>query len=227
MKESAGRVLMLLENNPYQSDVRPKREARALMSAGYRVSVISPLPPSNSVDEVADGVHLYQFPAPPTAKGFLGYLWEYAYATSVMFALSLVVLLREGFDILHAHNPPDTFFLIAAFYKLLGKRFVYDHHDLVPEMYYARFGNSGNRFIHHTLLWCEKMTCRLADWVITTNESYKAMEMERGQVPAERISVVRNGPDLERVRPVEPDPALRRRANTILEGWPKSPLWWA
>ena len=207
---------MLLENNPYQFDPRPKREARTLVRAGYRVSVISPRPPGGKVYEVMDGVHLYQFLAPPAANGSLGYLWGYAYATGVSFVLSLVVLLREGFDILHAHNPPDTFFLVAAFYKLLGKRFVYDHHDLAPEMYYARFRGSGNRLVYQALVLLERLSCRLADHVIATNESYKAVEMERGRVPAERITIVRNGPDLERLQPVERDPALRQSTNTIL-----------
>jgi len=211
------RVLMILENNPFQRDNRPKSEARALVSAGYKVSVISPLPPGGEVGEMVDGVNLYQFPAPPDANGFLGYVWEFAYATFVISVLSVVVLLREGFDILHAHNPPDTFFLIAAFYRLLGKRFVYDHHDLAPEMYYhARFRSRGNRLVCEILRLFEKLTCRVADLVIATNESYKSMEMERDGVPEERIAVVRNGPDLDCLYPVEPDPELRMRANTIL-----------
>jgi len=209
---------MLLENNPFPSDARPRREAQALVRAGYRVSVISPRSHGRKVHDGVDGVRLYQFPPPPDARGFLGYLWEYAYSTAVMSTLSLVVLLREGFDILHVHNPPDTFFPIGAFYKLLGKRFVYDHHDLAPEMYSARFkdGNGGNPLVYHTLALLEKLTCRLADRVITTNESYKAMEMSRGRVPAGRITVVRNGPDPLKLQPVEPDPALRQKAGTIL-----------
>jgi len=216
MKASAGSVLMLLENNPFQFDNRPKREARALVRAGYRVSVISPRPPGDRLYEVVDGVRLYQFPAPRAGNGFLGYLWEYGYSMVATFVISLLVFLREGFDIIHAHNPPDTFFLIAAFYKLFGKRFVYDHHDLAPEMYYARFEGSGNRLIYRTLVLFEKLSCRLADHVIATNESYKAVEMERGGVPAERITTVRNGPDLEELQLVEPDPTLQQRANTIL-----------
>jgi glycosyltransferase involved in cell wall biosynthesis len=217
MKASAGKcVLMLLENNPYQTDGRVTREARTLVRAGYQVSVICPRSGGGRTQEVVDGVHLYQFPSPPDSKGFLGYLWEYAYATSAIFALSVVALFREGFDILHAHNPPETFFPIAAFYKLLGKQFVFDHHDLSPEMYRARSRGGGNRLVCYALVLFEKLTCRLADHVIATNESYKTVEMERGRVSAERITVVRNGPDLERLEPVEPDPTLRQRANTIL-----------
>ncbi len=218
MKASVGsRVLMLLENGPYTHDARVPHEAKALTSAGYEVSVICPRGPQKPWRELLNGVHIYRFPPPPTGDGLLGYLLEYGYAMVATFLLSLLVLVREGFDVIHAHCPPDTFVLIAAFYKLLGKRFVFDHHDLAPEMYYyARFRNGGSRLVYHTLVLLEKLSCRLADRVIATNESYKAVEMERGRVPEERVTVVRNGPDLERLQPVEPDPALRQRANTIL-----------
>jgi glycosyltransferase involved in cell wall biosynthesis len=126
------------------------------------------------------------------------------------------VLLREGFDIIHVHNPPDTFVFIAAFYKLLGKRFVYDHHDLAPELYYARFGGTGNPLIYNVLILLEKLSCQLADRVIATNQSYKTVEVRRGHVPEERITVVRNGPDLNLVRPMEPYPNLRQRGRTII-----------
>jgi glycosyltransferase involved in cell wall biosynthesis len=218
MKASAGkRVLMLLENNPYQQDTRVKLEARALTEAGYRVSVISPKPSSHlKSDADDDGIRLYQFPAPLSGGGFLGYLWEYGYSTLAMLALSFVVWLQEGFDIIHAHSPPDTMFVIGALYKLLGRRFLYDHHDLSPEAYRARFGEASNRWVYNTLVLFERLTCRLADRVIATNQSHRAMETMRGGVPAERITIVRNGPDLERVGPVAPDHGLRKRASTIL-----------
>lgn len=217
MKASAGRrVLMLLENGPYSEDARVPGEATALVSAGYEVSVICPSGPQQSWGEVLDGVHIYDFPSPPAADGFLGYLVEYGYSMVATFFISLVVCLREGFDIIHAHNPPDTFVFIAALYKLFGKPFVFDHHDLAPEMYRARFKDGGNGLVYEALVLLEKLSCRLADRVIATNESYKAMEMERGKVPEERITIVRNGPDPERLQPVEPDPVLRQRANTIL-----------
>jgi glycosyltransferase involved in cell wall biosynthesis len=216
MKASAGSVLMLLENNPYQVDARVKSEAQALTRAGYRVSVICPRPANGKPCEQSDGVRLYQFPAPTIASGFIGYVWEYGYSMIVTFILSLFVFLREGFDVVHAHNPPDTFFLIGMLYRFLGKRFVYDHHDLAPEMYCARLKDGGNRLVYLTLVLFEKLSCRLADQVIATNESYKAVEMARGAVPAERITIVRNGPGLERLQAVESEPMLRQRAGTIL-----------
>ena len=222
MKAFAGRrVLMFLENGPYSQDARVPGEATSLVSAGYRVSVICPAGPKEPLRELVDGVHIYHYPAPPTAHGFLGYLLEYSYSMVAQFLVSLILLLCEGFDIIHAHCPPDTFVFIAAFYKLLGKLFVYDHHDLAPELYYARFGYSANRLIYQALVLLEKLSCRLADHVIATNESYKIVEMERGDLPQEHITVVRNGPDLRRMQTMERDPDLRHEGKLIISyvGW--------
>jgi len=210
------RVLMLLENSIYPHDARVCAEATALTAAGYQVAVIAPAIPEQPLHEVLDGVRVYRFPLRPSGHGLLGYLWEYGYCMAATFVVSLIVFARHGFDVIHANNPPDTFVFIAAFYKLFGVRFVFDHHDLAPEMYYARFGGRGRRLIYHVLVFFEKLSCRLADHVIATNESYKAMEMQRGHVPEQRITIVRNGPDLARVRVVEPDPALRQRGRTII-----------
>jgi glycosyltransferase involved in cell wall biosynthesis len=211
------RVLMLLENNPYPKDARVRMEAQALVSAGHKVSVICPSGPTQPRRELLDGVHLYRFPAPSAANGFLGYLWEYGYSTVATFIISLFIFLREGFDVVHAHCPPDTFFLIAAFYRLLGKRFVYDHHDLAPELYYyVRFREGGSRLVYQALVVLERISCRVADCVIVTNESQKTMAIARGQTRVERITIVRNGPDLESLHLVRPDPDLREKAGTIL-----------
>jgi glycosyltransferase involved in cell wall biosynthesis len=126
------------------------------------------------------------------------------------------VFLSRGFDVIHAANPPDTLVFIASFYKILGKRFIFDHHDLAPDMYYARFEGQGNRWVYRVLFWCEKLSCQLADHIIATNQSYKRLEMQRHHVPEERITVVRNGPDPNKLRAVEPDPVLRKRAGSII-----------
>lgn len=211
------RVLMLLENSSYIGDNRVSQEARSLTAAGYHVTVICPRKHQRPWRELVEGVQVYRFPCPPRGDGFLGYIVEYGYAMAAVFLFSLWVLAREGFDVVHAHCPPDSFALIAAVYKLMGKRYVFDHHDLAPEMYYyARFKNGGHPLVYKVLVGLEQLSCRLADRVIATNESYKAIEMDRGGVPEGRISVVRNGPDLKRIRPVEPDPDLQERASTIL-----------
>jgi glycosyltransferase involved in cell wall biosynthesis len=210
-----GRVLMLVENNSYPEDFRVRREARALAEAGYRVTVISPRRSGQRWRATIDGVHVYRYPAPETS-GVIGYLFEYGYSTVAFFILSLLVYFREGFDVVHAANPPDTLVLVAAAYKLLGKRFVYDHHDLVPELYGAIFPDRANRLIQRALLMLEKLSLRFADHVIATNQSYKAMEMERGGVPEERITIVRNGPVLSGRQMPEPDPGLRQKGRIII-----------
>ena len=139
------RVLMLVENNPYPQDPRVRLEAAALSGAGYRVSVICPAAPGQPWRQVIDGVDVHRYPAPPDGKSIAGYLWEYGYSVAATFAISLFVWMRPGFDVIHAANPPDTAVLVAAFYRLFGKRFVYDHHDLAPELYEARFGGKEQR----------------------------------------------------------------------------------
>jgi glycosyltransferase involved in cell wall biosynthesis len=216
-KDSARRrVLILVENNPYPQDTRIRAEAEALRDAGYQVSVIAPAAKRQRWRESLSGVRVYRFPMPFEARGFLGYVWEFSYATVAMFLLSLLVWVRDGFDVLHAANPPDTPAFIAAFYKLFGKRFIFDHHDLAPELYDANSGGEGSRLVYNVLVWLEKLSCRLADHIIATNESYKEMEMVRSGVPEHRITIVRNGPDLERLRPVDPDPGLRAAGKTVI-----------
>jgi glycosyltransferase involved in cell wall biosynthesis len=217
MKEFAGRrVLMLLENQPYPQDGRVRRESVALTEAGYQVTVICPRNGKQPGRETINGVRVIRYPSPPAGNGLVGYLAEYGYSTAVSFILSLWVAVRGGFDIVHSHNPPDTMFVIGAFFKLFGKRYVFDHHDLSPEMYNARFGGKGNRFVFRALEVLERLSCRVADRVIATNESYREVEMRRGKVCAERITVVRNGPELGRIKRVAPDEELRSKASTII-----------
>jgi glycosyltransferase involved in cell wall biosynthesis len=217
MPGSAGnRVLMLLENSTYPHDPRVRRESKALTEAGYRVTIICPSAPEQLWRETIEGVRVYRFPAPPPANGVLGYVWEYGYSMLAALVLSFIVFFHEGFDIIHAHSPPDTFVFVAALYKMVGKRFVFDHHDLSPEMYHARFRNHGHPFVYKMLVWLEKLSCRMADRVIATNESYKAVEMERAKVPQQRITIVRNGPELKNGRAIVPDRRLRELGKLII-----------
>jgi glycosyltransferase involved in cell wall biosynthesis len=210
------RVLMLLENYPYPQDGRVRHEAVALVEAAYQVTVICPAAKGQPHHEAIAGVQVYRFPSPPTATGIWGYVLEYGFAMAMMLILSVVVALREGFDIIHAHNPPDTLALIAAFYKLFGIQFVYDQHDLCPEMYDARFDGQGKAIVARALLFFERLSYRTADHVVVTNESYRAMAMERGHVPVERITIVRNGPDPTRFRLGPPDLELRQKAAILI-----------
>lgn len=210
------RVLMLLENNPYPSDLRVRQEANSLVSNGFQVTVIAPGTRSQSYYENIHGVHVYRYPGPPAGDGCLSYLIEYSWALSFSFFLTFWVFFRRGFDVIHAHNPPDLFVLIAMCFRIFGKKFIFDHHDLSPEMYYARFNNQGNRIVFKTLQFFEILSCRMAHQIIATNESYKKIEIERAGVPADRVSIVRNGPDISKMKPVEPDPNVRAKASIIL-----------
>lgn len=209
-------VLLLVQNSSYPGDQRVHHEATALTEHGFQVSVIAANSQANTRPwhEVIDGVCVYRFPQRSWGSGKLAYTLEYAYSMVALFALSWLVLLREGFDVVHAANPPDMLVFIGAFYRLFGKRFIFDHHDLVPEMYTARFGNRG--IMRKLLLRFERISCRVADHVIATNESYKALDILRSGVSAEKITVVRNGPDLKSFRHAAIDPELRARAPHLI-----------
>ncbi|MEP7355757.1 MAG: glycosyltransferase family 4 protein [Anaerolineales bacterium] len=218
MPASGKRVLMLVENLPYPRDARVRQEALALTAAGYAVTVIAQCGRGQPGREWVEGVRVYRYPAPPPGHSLLGYAWEYGYSLAAMFVLAAFVAAAHGFDVIHTANPPDTAVLIAAFYKLFGRtRFVFDQHDLAPELYDVRFNGRGRRQLARDLLIAlEALSYRLADHVIATNASYQAVAMARGRVPAERITIVRNGPALDRWQPAAPDPGLRQRAGTIL-----------
>jgi glycosyltransferase involved in cell wall biosynthesis len=210
------RILMLLENNPYPGDRRVFREASALVAAGHDVTVICPRSKGQRFREQLQGVDIWRYPQPPEANTVLGYFFEYAYSLFASSLISIFVLFGKGFDVVHAHNPPDLFVMLGACYKLFGKKFVFDHHDLSPEMYVARFGGSGNRFLVGILEMFEKWSCRLADQVIATNESYRRMEVERSRISEDKVTIVRNGPDASLMQPIAPAPELRAKGKTIL-----------
>jgi glycosyltransferase involved in cell wall biosynthesis len=213
---SRRRVLMLVENNGYPADTRVRVEALALTGAGYDVTIIAPNTDHRPRAETIDGVHVRRYPPPPEGPGLWAYLREYLFATMASLVMVLRELIGQGFDVIHLANPPDTLWVAALPAKLTGKRVIFDHHDLAPEMYDAIYGQRARGVVRWTLLLLEWITFRLADHVISTNESYREIAMVRGGVPSQHITVVRNGPDLERVRLVEPDADLRARATTII-----------
>ncbi len=210
------RILMLLENCDYPGDDRVRREARTLMENGYKVTIIAPSKQGQKWREVVEGALVYRFPEPPDANGFWGYLWEYGYSLLATFFLSFYIFLFEGFDIVHAHQPPDTIVLVAGFYKIFGKKYVLDHHDLAPELYFARFKGEGSLIIYRLLIWFEKFALRLSDHVITTNCSYKEIAVDRGRVAEDRITIVRNGPDLNELRSGEVFEEIRANSRKII-----------
>ena len=203
------RVLIIVENLPCPFDRRVMQEARTLTAAGYSVSIISPKARGYEKSfERIDGIDIHRHPLPREADGALGYLLEYGVALFWEAWLSLKILFGRGFDVIHACNPPDTIFLIGGFYKLFGKKFVFDHHDINPELYEAKFGKRG--FGHKLLTALERLTFRTADMVISTNESYRKIALTRGGVKEKDVFVVRSGPDLTRMKQVAPNPALKK-----------------
>lgn len=207
---------MLLENGTYPIDVRVKNEAESLVEANYEVTVVAQSKKGQPVHEIINGVRVYRYPPPLELPSFWGFAFEYGYSYIVAFFYTFFILLRHGFDVIHAHNPPDIYAFIAMFYKPLGKKFVFDHHDLTPEVFQAMYNGEGNKTIYKILMFMERFTLKIADRVIATNESYKKREIEVQGCPADKITIVRNGPNLNQFNPVEPDPDLRAKAGTII-----------
>jgi glycosyltransferase involved in cell wall biosynthesis len=198
-------VCVIVENLPVPFDRRVWQEARTLREAGYRVSVICPKGRGfEQSRETHEGIEIYRHRV-WEASGPLGYLLEYAWALAAEFYLALKVYARTRFRILHACNPPDTIFLIGLFFKLLGVRFIFDHHDLNPELFEAKFGKRG--FFYRLVCLAERLTFRTADVSIATNESYREIALTRGGMPPERAFVVRSCPELNRIHrgPARPE----------------------
>lgn len=200
-------VCIIVENLPVPFDRRVWQEARALSEAGYRVSVICPKGRGfDASRETREDIDIYRHWL-WEASGPLGYFFEYAWALVAELALALRVYARTRFRVLQACNPPDTIFLIGLFFKLFGVRFIFDHHDLNPELYEAKFGRRGLGY--KLVCLAERLTFRTADVTIATNESYREVALTRGGVLRERTFVVRSCPDLSRVRRVAPQLALK------------------
>jgi glycosyltransferase involved in cell wall biosynthesis len=201
----ARRVLFLVENLPSPFDRRVWQEACALRDAGYVVSIVCPTGRGfEKRFERIDGIDIWRYALPTEAEGALGYLVEYGVALFWSFVLSF----RIRFDVIHACNPPDLFFLVGGFWKLFGKKFLFDHHDANPELYEAKFHRRGA--LWKVMLWLEKLTFRTADVSIATNESYRRIALERGGMDPARVFVVRSGPSLERLKVLPGNEKLKK-----------------
>lgn len=203
------RVLIIVENLPVPFDRRVWQEATTLVSAGYQVSVICPKGKGYlQSKEVIDGVHIYRHSLPVEASGAIGYALEYSAALFWEFTLAVRIALGRGFDIIHACNPPDTIFIVGRFFKLFGKKFLFDHHDINPELYESKFNRRD--FFYRLMLVLERLTFHAADVSIATNESYRRIAIERGGMRPDRVFVVRSGPDLRRLRRLPPVEELKK-----------------
>jgi glycosyltransferase involved in cell wall biosynthesis len=205
------RVLILVENLSVPFDRRVWQECCALTDAGYRVEVICPQGAKQDTEPFAeiDGVRIHRYPLEPATGGPAGYLREYGTALWRTLQIARRLSREEPFDVVQACNPPDLLFLIALALRRTGARFMFDHHDLVPELFDSRFP-SGLRMLHKVSSLLERLTFRTADAVISTNDSYRGAALTRGGLPPDRVRVVRSAPDLSRFVPVAPDPSLKR-----------------
>jgi glycosyltransferase involved in cell wall biosynthesis len=226
------KILMWVENH-FPQDTRVRNEAALLTDAGYKVAVIALRKRGQPSRETLDGVEVYRLPTlelfKKTAsantdrinlvlvklKSFLGYVVEYCYFTSACLIVSTYIFVRRGFDVMHAHNPPDTLFLVALPFKLLGKKFVFDQHDLCPELYRSRYG-AAEGFYTRLLGMFEWCSLKLADITIATNESYKQIQIERANKNPAGIFVVRNGPNQMRMTPAAASARLKGMNKSIL-----------
>lgn len=204
-------ILILVENLSVPSDRRVWQESRALVEAGFKVTVICPVGVTRDRESetVIDGVQILRYPLRPAAGGPLGYAREYAFALWHTLRLAIKVRRAGRIDAVQACNPPDLLFLIARILRPGGTRFVFDHHDLVPELFLSRFPDGGP-ILQRLIRYAERLSFASADAVISTNETYRRVAIERGKVAPDRVAVVRNAPDLRRFTRREPDPSLRR-----------------
>ena len=207
--------VIVVENLPVPFDRRVWQEAQALHRAGWTVSVICP----TNADfpkpfEIIDDIAIYRHPLPPEGRGAVAYFREYSTALLHEFRLLFRVHRERGFSIIQACNPPDLIFLAALPFKLIGKRFIYDQHDVSPELFIVKFGRKG--LLYRALLFFERMSYRTADRVIAANATFKDIAISRGGKTPSQVEVVYGVPDRKRIHRVEPEPGLHGGRKFIL-----------
>lgn len=211
------KVLMLVENTPAPQDHRVWPEAIVLRDNGYQVSIISP----NGVKDqresyvCVDGIHIYRYHLPIIERKFIGHMIEYSVALLMTFLLSVKVLFQQGFDVIHTANPPDIFFIIGMIYHVLGKKFIFDQHDLSPELFQVIFKKRAN-LIYKVMRFFELCSCKVADIVIVTNESQKRFAIQRSHCRPDKVFVVRNGPVMKYWDKTQPDSLLKTKQPFLL-----------
>ncbi len=202
------KVLIIVENLPVPFDGRVWKEACGLRGGGHDVTVLSPRGKGYTQNhEVLEGVHIYRHPMPKEGNTPFGYLWEYGWALFWEVLYTWWIFLTRGFHVIQGCNPPDNMFLIALPFKLFGVKYIFDHHDANPELYFSKYERKD--FFYNIQVWLEELTYRFADVVMATNESYKELAVKRGGLDPQDVFVVRNGPDLATFKPVPSQPALK------------------
>jgi glycosyltransferase involved in cell wall biosynthesis len=207
--------VIVVENLPVPLDRRVWQEAQALTRAGWAVSVICPATADFPKEfEVIDDIAIYRHALPFEARGALAYFVEYSAALFHQFRLLIKVHRERGFSIIQACNPPDLIFLPALPFKLMGKRFIFDQHDVSPELFIVKFGAKG--FLHRALMFFERMSYAMADHVVTANATFKDIAVSRGGKAHSLVEVVYGVPDRKRIHRVEPEPGLHGGRKFVL-----------
>lgn len=204
------KILIIVENLPVPFDTRVWQEATTLAAAGYTVSVICPKGKGYTSDyEELDGVHIYRHDLPGEGNGAVGYAREYLSALWYEYRLARRVYREQGFHVIHGCNPPDDIYMVARMFRGKGVDYVFDHHDICPELFEAKFGKTTG-MLYRSQLWLERQTYRHCTFAFVTNESYRALAIGRNGMPPEKVHVLRSGPRLERLRIQPADPQIRR-----------------
>lgn len=192
-------VLIIVENLPVPFDRRVWQEANTLKEHGAYVSIICPKMKGYIEGyEIINGIEIYRHSLPEAKSGAIGYLKEYSVALFWEFVLSWKIFFKKRFHVIHGCNPPDLIFIVALFFKIFGVKYVFDHHDINPELYIAKYGKKG--FFYKFLILLERLTFTTANASIATNDSYREIAIKRGKMPADKVKVIRSGPKLERLK---------------------------
>ena len=205
------KILILVENLSVPFDRRVWLEAKALKEDGKTVTIICPRFKEEKSFELLEGINIYRYSRLLfSAKGVIGHILEYLYSFIMTFILSVWIFIRHNFDVIHACNPPDMFFVMGLCYKIFGKRFYFDQHDLCPELYLAKYENRGKDFLYSILLTLEYLTYKIADKVIVTNSSYRDIAIARGRLHPGKVVIVRSGIELDRFKKLSSDASLKK-----------------
>jgi hypothetical protein len=213
---SGHHILIVVQNLPVPLDRRVWLEATTLAQAGYDVSVISPMGRGwDKPFEEIDGVHIYRHSAPPEAhSGALAYAREYGHALWHWFRLARLIWKKKKFDVIQGCNPPDLIFLLALWYRPWGVRYMFDHHDVCPELFEAKFHKRG--LLYRVMLLWERMTFATASVSMATNDSFREIAIRRGHMAPEDVFVVRSAPHTETFRIGPGDPTFRKGAAIVM-----------
>lgn len=210
MNKTERKILIIVENLPVPFDTRVWQEATTLAANGYIVSVICPKGKGYTQEkEFLKGVHIFRHNLPKEGNGAIGYAREYGAALKEELRLAKKIYKEIGFDVIHGCNPPDNIYMVAAHFKKYGVKYVFDHHDICPELFEAKFGSTSG-LLYKSQIWLERQTYKHCDFAFVTNESYKRIAIERGKMDPDKVIVLRSGPKLERMRVMEPVESIKR-----------------